>query len=249
MTRRVVAGNWKMNTTLADGVQLMRDIASLRSSVPHDVELIVCPPFTHLATLALQDRVGIRLGAQDCAAQEKGAFTGDVSAEMVRGCGAEYTIIGHSERRMYHAEGEELLLAKMLRAHEAGLGVIYCVGEPLDVRERGEEEAWTYVEHQLEVLAKLPADLRDLIVAYEPIWAIGTGRTASPEQAGCMCRRIAEDVSRFRGNIVASVPVLYGGSCNPSNARELFAQPGISGGLIGGAALKANDFAAIASSF
>lgn len=251
MRSKVVAGNWKMNTTPAEGLELVRAIGGLlRGGVPGGVEVMVFPPFTHLELLRGALGGVMTLGAQDCSAYASGAYTGEVSVEMLSALGCRAVMVGHSERRKYHGEGSELLSGKIAMALGAGLEVMYCVGEPEEVRARGEEAAWRHVEMQLGVLERFAGQLAGkLKVAYEPVWAIGTGRTASAHDAGWMCSRVEKWLEAKAGPGGAGVPVLYGGSCNAKNARELFAEPGVSGGLIGGASLKAVDFVEIVRSF
>lgn len=239
-----------MNTTLSEGEALVQAILATRKTLPKDVEIIFFTPHTHLWLISGILNGHYQLGAQDCSAHTAGAYTGEVSAAMIASTGASYTLIGHSERRQYHHETNELLLEKMHQAFNAGLKVIFCVGEPLEVREKGDNAAWEYVEQQLRIACKLTAEnLTSLIIAYEPIWAIGTGQTATPEEASRMCDTI-EQWSKSKLKLDGKMlPVLYGGSCNANNAQELFAQKGISGGLIGGASLKAEDFLSIIRSF
>ncbi len=239
-----------MNTTPAEGVELARDIVKERRELPAGVELIVCPPFTHLSEVMRTVRgAGVAVGAQNCASEAWGAYTGEVSAGMIASLGVEYVILGHSERREYFGEGGEALRRKMALALENNLSPIYCVGEKLDDREAGRQE--DVVGRQIEeVLFELaPEQLRNIIVAYEPVWAIGTGRTASAEQAQQMHAFIRERLGERFGAAAQSMPILYGGSMKPSNARELLAQPDVDGGLIGGASLKAAEFIDIARSF
>ena len=250
MDRRIVAGNWKMNTTLREGVVLAEQLSQLVNRIPAGVEVIVAPPFTHLTEVRRALNPRIMLGAQDCSSRAQGAFTGDVSAEMLKDCGVEWVILGHSERRQYHGDDTPTLREKLGRATSVGLKPIFCVGEPENIRAQGQQNAWDWVAGQLKLLRGLgDSVLRELIVAYEPIWAIGTGKTATPEDAGWMCLRITRWLTSEIGEIGGMVPVLYGGSCNSANAKEIFSQPGVSGGLIGGASLKAEEFVSIACSF
>ena len=251
MRRKIVAGNWKMNTTVAEGVQLAKELVEGLAEVPADVNLIIAPPFTHLASVA--EVIGgsaIALSAQNCADEPKGAFTGEVSAAMLSGIGCTYTILGHSERRQYYGETSEKLVKKIRLALENGLSPIFCVGEKLEERNAGRhfEVVGAQVADVLFQLSELEAS--KVVIAYEPVWAIGTGVTATSAQA--------EEIHAFIRGIIAGqfgeefaerVSILYGGSCKPSNAKELFACPDIDGGLIGGAALKAADFLAIAKSY
>ena len=240
MRKYIVAGNWKMNTTVPEGVALAKEVAAKAKDLPANVELVVAPPFTHLGAVAEAlkgSKVG--LSAQNCADHEKGASVG-----------CQYTILGHSERRQYYGETDEKLVVKTRLALEAGLKVILCVGENLDEREAGKHFA-VVTEQTKNVLYNFTAeDLKKVVIAYEPVWAIGTGKTATAAQAeeihACIRSVIAE---KFGAEAADEMTILYGGSCKPSNAKELFAEKDIDGGLIGGAALKADDFIAIAASF
>lgn len=251
MRKKIVAGNWKMNTVVSEGVELAKGIVAQLSSVPEDVTLVVAPPFTHLVSVGLAIKgTSIALSAQNCADQPKGAFTGEVSAAMLSGAGCSYTILGHSERRQYYGETSEKLVEKIKLALAEGLKVIFCVGEKLDERNAGKH--FETVGNQIsEVLFKFDAaQMANIVVAYEPVWAIGTGVTATKEQAQEIHAFIRKQIAdKFGKEVADDMSILYGGSCKPSNARELFACPDIDGGLIGGAALKADDFIAIAKSW
>ena len=251
MRKKIVAGNWKMNTTVPEGVELAKAVAAKSAEVPANVGLIVAPPFTHLASVAEALKGSkVELSAQNCADKEKGAFTGEISVSMLNSVGCQYTILGHSERRQYYGETDEKLVEKTKLALAAGLKVILCVGENLDEREAGKH--FDVVAGQTKaVLYNFSAeDMANVVIAYEPVWAIGTGKTATAEQAeeihACIRKVLAD---KFGAQVADEMTILYGGSCKPSNAKELFAQPDIDGGLIGGAALKADDFIQIALSF
>lgn len=256
MRKKIVAGNWKMNTTLSEGCNLVNEIIEKISQVPDDTILIVCPPFTHLSMVSslLKDNQAkcsgkLFLGAQNCADKEKGAYTGEVSAKMLSSIdGLDYVILGHSERRGYYGETNQILLEKVKLALAEGLKIIYCVGEELSDREAGKH--FDVVGSEIkEVLYQLTNDeLNSVVVAYEPIWAIGTGVTATTEQAEQMHSFIRATIREKFGESADQISILYGGSCKPSNSQELFAQTDIDGGLIGGAALKSEDFIAIAKS-
>ena len=251
MRKNIVAGNWKMNTTKVDGVALAQEVAALSEQTPAEVGLIVAPPFTHLCAVgkALAGSK-VELSAQNCADHVKGAYTGEVSVDMLMAVGCQWTILGHSERREYYGETDEKLVEKTRLALEAGLGVILCVGERLEEREAGKH--FDVCASQIEnVLYKFSAeDMKKVIIAYEPVWAIGTGKTATAEQAEEIHAFIRSRIAaKFGDEVAEDMTILYGGSCKPSNARELFAQKDIDGGLIGGAALKAADFIEIAKSF
>lgn len=249
MRKKIVAGNWKCNTTLQEGVALAKEVNSIVKT--SDVQVILGTPFIHLTEVVkLVDNKAIAVAAQNCAAEPKGAFTGEVSAAMVKSTGAQYVILGHSERRGYYGETSEILNKKLVLALENGLTPIYCCGEALDVREAGKQNE--FVINQLEeTIFKLSADdFKKLVIAYEPIWAIGTGKTATSDQAEDMLKTIREAIAAKYGKAIADeTSILYGGSCNAKNAKELFAKPNIDGGLIGGASLKAEDFNTIVMSF
>ena len=251
MRKYIVAGNWKMNTTVPEGVALAKEVAQKADSLPANVELIVAPPFTHLACVAdALKGSAVALSAQNCADHEKGAYTGEVSVKMLTSVGCQYTILGHSERRQYYGETDEKLVEKTRLALEAGLKVILCVGENLDEREAGKHFEVVTAQTKAVLYNFTAEDLKHVVIAYEPVWAIGTGKTATAAQAeeihACIRTVVAE---KFGKEVADDMTILYGGSCKPSNAKELFAEPDIDGGLIGGAALKADDFIAIATSF
>ena len=250
MRKKIVAGNWKMNTTPVEGVELAKNVVAGRGEVCSCVDFIVCPPFTHLSEVVKVTRgSGIAVGAQNCAAETKGAYTGEVSAQMIASLGVEYVILGHSERREYYGETSKTLNAKMEQAYANGLTPIYCVGEKLDEREAGKH--FDVVKAQLEeVVYNLTEEqFAKLVVAYEPVWAIGTGKTATAEQAQEIHAFIREVLRAKFGAKADDTAILYGGSCKPSNAAEIFAKADVDGGLIGGAALKAEDFLAIGKGF
>ena len=236
-----------MNTTVPEGVELAKAVVEKAKDLPANVELVVAPPFTHLAPVAEALKGSkVALSAQNCADHVKGAYTGEVAANMLTSIGCQYTILGHSERRQYYGETDEKLVEKVKLALEAGLGVILCVGEVLEERKAGKH--FDVCETQIKnVLFNFTAeDMKKIVIAYEPVWAIGTGETATPEQAEeihAFIRKVLAD--KFGAAVADDVTILYGGSCKPSNAKELFAQKDIDGGLIGGASLKVEDFAAI----
>ncbi len=246
MRKNVVAGNWKMNTTLEEGVELANQINSLLKGKTVNCDVVVCVPFTHLTSVnAVLEPELVKLGAENCSEHEKGAYTGEVSAAMVKSTGATHVILGHSERRQYFGENNEQLLAKTKLALANGLTPIFCVGEVLEERENGSFNE--VVKGQVEALFELSAeDFGKIIIAYEPVWAIGTGKTATAEQAQDMHAHIRKVVEEKYGKQVAEdTSILYGGSCKPTNAKELFAKPDVDGGLIGGAALQAESFLGI----
>jgi triosephosphate isomerase (TIM) len=240
--QKIAAGNWKMHKTVREGVALAAELA--KGWYGTSAEIVIAPPFIHLADVqkALQDSK-VKLAAQNCHTQKEGAFTGEVSAYMLREMRIDYVIIGHSERREYFRESDALLREKVDAVLEAGLKCIFCCGESLDIREDGAQEA--YVKDQLEgsLLHLGNESMKHIVVAYEPIWAIGTGLTATPQQAQDMhgfIRGILAD--KYGEEISDKIPILYGGSVKPGNANALFAQKDIDGGLVGGASLKAADF-------
>ncbi|MBC3540443.1 triose-phosphate isomerase [Rufibacter sediminis] len=254
MRKNIVAGNWKMNKTYQDAQALVSEIDNMvKDEVSGDnVEVIVTPPFPFLHSISklIQGNSRMHLAAQDVSAHESGAYTGEVSASMLKSVGVEYVLVGHSERRQYHNEDADLLLKKMKAALAQGIKPIFCCGEPLEVREA--DDHFKYVAQQLrETVAHLSNEEFDqIVIAYEPIWAIGTGRTASSAQAQEMHASIREELSRlFNAEAAYNKTILYGGSANPGNAKELFAQPDVDGGLIGGASLKSRDFTDIIKSF
>ncbi len=246
MRQQIVAGNWKMNTTIAEGVALAQSVAEKITSPRGKVVFGV--PATHLESVArtIAGNKYFGLAGQNCHQEAKGAYTGEISADMLVAAGADYVILGHSERRQYFKEDNATLAKKVDIALEKGLTPIFCCGEPLNIREK--ESHVAFVARQLKAsLYHLDAEqFAKVVIAYEPIWAIGTGRTASSDQAQEMHLAIRKTLSRKYGKRVANkTPILYGGSCNAANAAELFAQPDVDGGLIGGASLKADDFATI----
>ena len=240
-----------MNTTKPEGKELAQEVAALSAGVPEHVGLIVAPPFTHLCAVnkALAGS-RVELSAQNCADHEKGEYTGEVSVSMLKAVGCKWVILGHSERRQYYGETDEKLVVKVKLALEAGLGVILCVGENLEEREAGKHFDVCGAQIKNVLYNFTEEDMKHVIVAYEPVWAIGTGKTATAEQAEEIHAFIRKTLAeKFGAQVSDDTTILYGGSCKPSNAKELFAQPDIDGGLIGGAALKAVDFIEIAKSF
>ena len=247
MRKKIVAGNWKMNMNLQDGIALAKELNETLKADKPNCGVVICTPFIHLASIAQfldQDIIG--LGAENCADKEKGAFTGEVSAEMVKSTGAQYVILGHSERREYYKETPEILKEKVILAQKNDLKVIFCIGESKEEREAGKQNEVVKAELEGSVFNLDEADFRKIIIAYEPIWAIGTGLTATAEQAEEIHAYIRSIIAEKYGQAVADdTTILYGGSCKASNAPELFAKPDIDGGLIGGASLKAADFKGI----
>ena len=247
MRKKIVAGNWKMNLNLQEGIALAKELNEALTADKPNCGVVICTPFIHLASVANvinQDIIG--LGAENCADKEKGAFTGEVSAEMVKSTGAQYVILGHSERREYYKETPEILKEKVLLAQKNDLKVIFCIGESLEEREAGKQNEVVKAELEGSVFNLSEEDFRKIVIAYEPIWAIGTGKTATAEQAEEIHAYIRSIIAEKYGQAVADdTTILYGGSCKASNAPELFAKPDIDGGLIGGASLKCADFKGI----
>ena len=240
-----------MNTTLDEGVELANNVNNLLKDKKANCEVIVCVPFTHLTSVnAVLEPELVKLGAENCSEHAKGAYTGEVSASMVKSTGAEYVILGHSERRQYYGETAETLREKVALALENGLTPIFCIGEVLEEREAGKH--FEVVKGQIvDGLFNLSAeDFSKIILAYEPVWAIGTGKTATSDQAEEIHAFIRSTIAEKYGKEVAeNTSILYGGSCKPSNAKELFAKPDVDGGLIGGASLKCADFMGIVEAF
>ena len=247
MRKKIVAGNWKMNMTLQEGIALAKELNETLGADKPNCGVVICTPFIHLASIAeFLDQEIVGLGAENCADKEKGAYTGEVSAAMVKSTGAQYVILGHSERREYYAETPEILKEKVLLALNNGLKVIFCIGESLEEREAGKQNEVVKAELEGSVFNLSAEEFKNIIIAYEPIWAIGTGKTATAEQAEEIHAYIRSVIAgQFGEEIAQDTTILYGGSCKPSNAKELFAKPDIDGGLIGGASLKAADFKGI----
>jgi len=247
MRKPIVAGNWKMHGTLESARALAGEVASAAAAHPA-VGIVVIPPFVHLH--AVRDAIGsadVALGAQDVSPREEGAHTGEVSTRMLRDVGCRYVLCGHSERRQYQAESNELVAQKFMAARRAGLLPILCIGESYEERERGETEQ--VLRAQVEPVLRLggPAAFESALLAYEPRWAIGTGKTANPEQAQTVHHFVRSEIAHYSATIADLLPILYGGSVKAANAAQLFAQPDVDGGLIGGASLIANEFMGIVS--
>ena len=246
--RKIAAGNWKMNTTIDEGLALLNDMN--KGSRPNGVEMILCVPATHLKTMHDNATNGISIGAQNMYFEDKGAYTGEISPIMLKEIGIDYVLVGHSERREYFNESNDILAKKLDKALEKNMKPIFCCGEPLAIRKSNTHVA--YVKKQLEEsLFHLTSEqMKNVVLAYEPIWAIGTGETASPDQAQEMHAAIRELLQEKYGNeIAAGTPILYGGSVKPGNAGDLFTQGDVDGGLVGGASLNAEGFTQIANSF
>lgn len=247
MRKQIIAGNWKMHTNIAEATILVEGIKEALAKTEVDREVVVCPPFTGLSTVAdLIDETAIGLGAQNMYFEPSGAYTGEVSPLMLTDVGCHYVILGHSERRQYFGETDALINQKIKAAFTYDLVPILCVGESLAQREANETQA--FIDSQLTAgLADLTAEqVSQMVIAYEPIWAIGTGKTATAEQAGEVCTAIrAKVASLFDAATAEAIRIQYGGSVKGSNAQEILSQPDIDGALVGGAALKAEDFMAI----
>ncbi len=245
MRKKIVAGNWKMNTTPSEGVQLATEIVELLKDNFDADEVILCPPFTHLALVAdvIKKSQKISLGAQNIHTEDFGAYTGEVSAPMLRDLGVDYVIIGHSERRQYFGEDDLVLRRKAEKALEHGLKIIFCVGEIEDEYNRNHSQHVVKRQVISSLFTLEPEQFTNVVIAYEPVWAIGTGKTATPDYAQKMHAFIRQLIAQRYGNEIAqNTSILYGGSIKPNNAKDLFSQPDIDGGLVGGASLKANSF-------
>jgi len=251
MRKNIVAGNWKMNKTLQEGIALATELNDILSKKTVNCDVIIGTPYIHLASVcAIVDSAKLGVAAENCADHVSGAYTGEISAEMVKSTGAQYVILGHSERRAYYGETSSTLKTKTELALTNGLTPIFCIGEVLEEREAGKQ--FEVVEAQIkESLFDFSAeDFSKIVLAYEPVWAIGTGKTASSEQAQeihAFIRSVL--VAKYGQEIAENCSILYGGSCKASNAKELFANVDVDGGLIGGAALNAVDFMGIVDAF
>lgn len=251
MRKNIVAGNWKMNKTLQEGISLALDLKEVLKGEKPNCDVVICTPFIHLASVAtiLEDTI-IGLGAENCADKASGAYTGEVSAAMVASTGAQYVILGHSERRAYYGETAEILKEKVKLALANNLIPVFCIGEVLAEREANKQNQVVHAQLADSLFDLSAADFSKIVLAYEPVWAIGTGKTATSQQAQEMHAYIRSVVTEKYGKEVAeNTSILYGGSCNPSNAKELFANPDVDGGLIGGASLKAVDFKGVIDGF
>jgi triosephosphate isomerase (TIM) len=250
MRKQIVAGNWKMNMTFPEGINLIQEIINNPSSLK-GAQLIISPPYLLLnQAVKLTQGNNISVAAQNCSEHEKGAFTGEISVPMLHSLQLEYVILGHSERRAYYGETDQLINQKIKQCLANSLKPIICCGEVLQERENNEH--FNVVAKQIKgMLEGISAEeFKSIIIAYEPVWAIGTGKTASPDQAQEMHHFIRETIRNSYGSEIAdNLSILYGGSCKPSNAKELFSNSDVDGGLIGGASLNAEDFIAIANSF
>lgn len=248
--KNIVAGNWKMNKTLEEGNALTKGI--LEKLEANDVLVILGTPYIHLNDTAslIAGQNQVKLASQNCHAEESGAYTGEISVSMLKSVGVDYVILGHSERRKYFSETDESVAAKVKTVLANGLSPIVCVGEELPVREAGEHEALVASQVETALFQLDAAQFEKVIIAYEPVWAIGTGKTASPQQAQEMHKVIRSLIlDKYGAELADRISILYGGSVKPKNASDLFSQPDVDGGLIGGASLKPDDFIAIINSF
>lgn len=246
MRKKIIAGNWKMNLSYTEGEELLKNLLN-KIADNQSAEVVIAPPFTYLVPfIQISNNKKIKIAAQNCAIEKSGAFTGEVSSTMLLSCGVEYVIIGHSERRTLFFENDEIIKLKVNRVIESGMKLIYCCGESKETRLSEKHES--FVTEQLENnLFHLNEDeFKQVIIAYEPIWAIGTGLTATPEQAEQMHAMIRKNVAkRYNSKVGDELSILYGGSVNASNAHSLFKEGNIDGALVGGASLKADDFLTI----
>lgn len=249
MRKKIVAGNWKMNLTFDEAVALHKDMVELLNQQKYDCNVYQFAPFIYLNELT-KEQSKIEIGAQNGHPAENGAFTGEVSISQLSGIGVKSLLVGHSERRQLFLEKPGFLKEKVDKGIEEGMTVFYCCGETLEEREAGNEEQVILQQLASGLFHLSEEKMKSIVVAYEPIWAIGTGKTATPEQANAMHSSIRKAISKQFGEAVGNqTSILYGGSCKPSNAKELFTQPDIDGGLIGGASLKSEDFLNIIASF
>jgi triosephosphate isomerase len=244
MRTKIIAGNWKMNKTLEEAITLTSEVKAMAKDLKGDAKIVLCVPFPYLLTTKNQlGDSSVLVGAQNCSEHDAGAYTGEVSAPMLKSMEIPYVILGHSERRQYFGEDGKLLAKKVDKALANNVTPIFCCGEPLEIREKGTHEA--LVRQQVEEgLFHLTADaMKKVVIAYEPVWAIGTGKTASSQQAQDMHAVIRRQLeAKYGASVAQSIPILYGGSVKPDNAKELFSCPDVDGGLVGGASLKAKDF-------
>jgi len=253
MRKKIVAGNWKLNNTMEEGLKLSSEIANMiNDELRDDVTVVLGTPFIHLSGVSklVESTNKLHVAAQDCSSHEAGAYTGEISVSMIQSTGASHVIIGHSERREYHNETNAELATKVDLALKAGLTPIFCCGESLDIRESGKHEDFVSTQLTESLFHLTEEQMNKVVIAYEPIWAIGTGVTASSAQAQEMHKALrAHLATKFGDTLAENTSILYGGSCKPSNANELFTQPDIDGGLIGGASLKSRDFMDIIKSY
>lgn len=245
MRRKVIAGNWKMNKTPIEAVKFISEFVPMLKETKN--EIIICAPYVDLAILTeLTKKTNIKIGAQNMHFENEGAYTGEISAPMLKDIGIEYVIIGHSERRQYFAETDEIVNLKVKTAIQNDLKPIVCVGETLEEKEAGKTQEIITKQTQLALDGLTNKQVEDIIIAYEPIWAIGTGKTATAEDANCSIKQIRDEICKIYGQMTANrVIIQYGGSVKPTNAKELFETSDIDGALVGGASLKPRDFVEI----
>lgn len=249
MRKKIAAANWKMNLTLKEGKELVQGILDAGVQLSDNEEVILCVPMPYLAQIKkmLENNPHIYVGAQNVADHESGAYTGETSAAMLQSVDVDFVLIGHSERRTYYGDTNDLLKEKVVLALNHGIKPVFCCGEPLEIRTQENQNAFVAKQMQESLFHLAETDFKQVVIAYEPIWAIGTGRTASPEQAEEMHAFIRSQIAEKYGNEIAiQTSILYGGSCKPANAEELFTCPDVDGALIGGASLNADSFVAIA---
>ncbi len=244
LRKAIIAGNWKMNKTRPEAKELLEAIKPLVANAENNVEVVACVPFTNLET-AINTTAGsnVKIGAENVHFEKSGAFTGEISADMLTELGVEYVVIGHSERRQYFGETDETVNKRLLAALQAGLKPILCVGETLDQREKGITEEVISMQTKIALMGTCEKCIKNVVIAYEPVWAIGTGKTATAEQAEEVCAFIRKTIENlFNKEIADGMTIQYGGSMNAKNCAELLSKPNVDGGLIGGASLKAEDF-------
>lgn len=253
MRKKIVAGNWKMNYSLLEGKRLASEVIHMvQDELNNDATIILIPPYIHLTSIQslVEKDHAVSLGSQNCHHEEAGAFTGEISASMIASLGTEYVILGHSERREYFGESDELIAKKISSVLNHKLTPIYCCGEKLETREAGEHEKVVGKQIEQALFGLDEEQIKKVVIAYEPVWAIGTGKTASAEQAQEMHAFIRSKISsQYSNEIADGISILYGGSVKPGNAKEIFAQSDVDGGLIGGASLKSRDFIDIVKAF
>jgi len=248
MSKKIIAANWKMNPSLQEGLTLVSEISNmLKDELKNEAEVVIAPPFLYLQSLKnLLEASPIVLAAQNCSEHSKGAFTGEIAAQMLATVGARYVIVGHSERRLYYHETHQQLAEKVNRALENNLKVIFCCGETIEIRERNEYISFVQKQIAASLFHLQTKEIGKIVIAYEPVWAIGTGKTASSQQVQEMHQEIRTFISqKFGDDTAANLSILYGGSVNASNAAELLACPDVDGALVGGASLKSREFVEI----
>ncbi|MEM9894837.1 MAG: triose-phosphate isomerase [Bacteroidota bacterium] len=246
MRKKIVAGNWKMNCTLDDAKKLTSEVLHMHEDeISNEAQVIIVPPALFVSSVKelIGSNAPFQVGAQNCHQESKGAYTGEISAEMIKSCGGSHVILGHSERREYFAEEDALIAKKIKKTLENGLIPIYCCGEKLAAREESQEESVVLAQIREALFSLSPEEIPSVVIAYEPVWAIGTGKTATSVQAQQMHAFIRSQLAdKFGAEIADEISILYGGSVKPENAKEIFSQKDVDGGLIGGASLKSRDF-------